>query len=153
MISIVFQAFAIEAYVNLIAVNLYDENEFFGRFEEMGTMKKIKKIFSEKLNSDFLKDKDIYDLVDITFDLRDKLVHFKSRRINLLEMQDNPELFDPYILIMEHYEKMDEVVNTYPKFKELVDGLVGHDIFDTQMNNLQELMNYNIQEIYKKLFL
>lgn len=153
MISIVFQAFAIEAYVNLIAVNLYEENDFFGKFEEMGTMKKINKIFSEKLNSDFLKYTEIYDLVDITFDLRDKLAHFKSKRVNLLAMQEKPELYNPYESIMEYYEKIDEVITTYPKFKELVDGLVGHDIYDTQMSNLQELMKLNIQEIYKKMLL
>ena len=151
MISIVFQAFAIEAYVNLIAVNLYDENEFFGNFEEKGTIKKINKIFSEKLRSDFVKNKAIYDLVDTTFDLRDKLVHSKSKRINLMAIQENPENFNPFESLINHYEKIDEVITAYPKFKELVDSLVGYDIFDNQMNNLHELIKLNLQEIYKKM--
>lgn len=93
------------------------ENEFFGKFEGMGTMKKINKIFSEKLNNDFSKNKEISDLVVITFNLRDKLAHFKSKKVNLLAMQDNPELFNPYELIMEHYEKMDEVVTSILSLK------------------------------------
>jgi hypothetical protein len=153
MISIVFQAFAIEAYVNFIAVNLYEENEFFGGFEKKATMGKINKIFSEKLRSDFTKNTEIYDLVHTTFDLRDKLAHFKSKRIDLRTIQDNPEIYNPYELSIEHYEKIDEVIMAYPKFKKLVDGLLGYDIYDKQMNNIQELISSNIQEIYRKSLL
>jgi len=152
MICIVFQAFAIEAYVNLIAVNLYEENEFFGKFEEMGTLKKINKIFSEKLKSDFKKDKDIYNLVDITFDLRDKLAHFKSKKIDLHAMQEDPDIYNPYEFYTDFYEKIDNIVNTYPKFKVLVDGLVGHDVIDKQMNDIEEMLKFNIQEIIRKTF-
>lgn len=153
MICIVFQAFAIEAYVNLIAVNLYEESVFFGKFEEMGTFKKINKIFSEKLNSDFKKHSDVYTLVDITFNLRDKLAHFKSKKINLLSMQEDSEIYDPYSFLMEHYEKIDEVVTAYPQFKAIVDGLIGHDVFESQMTNLKDMLAFNIQEIIRKTLL
>lgn len=152
MICIVFQAFAIEAFVNLIAVNLYDESEFFGAFEEMATMKKIKKIFSEKLKSDFLRNKEVYELVEKTFNLRDKLAHFKSKKIDLKALQDDPTSYDPFELLYDCYGNIDDSVKSYPKFKELVDSLIGHDIFEKQKNDLQEMMVFNIKEILRKAF-
>ena len=153
MICIVFQAFAIEAYVNLIAVNLYEENEFFGtKFEEKSTLGKINKIFSEKLRNDFKKHAEVYNHVDLTFDLRNKLAHFKSKKIDLMAMYDNPDIYNPYEFYYDFYEKIDDVVNSYPKFKVLVDGLVGHDVIDKQMSDIEEMLKFNIQEIIRKTF-
>jgi hypothetical protein len=150
MICIVFQAFAIEAFVNFIAVNLYEEEYFFGQFEIMKTQKKINKIFSEKLKNDFAKHDEVKELVELSFDLRDKLAHFKSKRINLEELQNDPESYNIFEYLFEHYNRIDEVINAYPKFKGLVNTILGYDIFDTQMNNLNELIATNIQDIFKK---
>ncbi len=153
MICIVFQAFAIEAHVNLIAVNLYDEKEFFGtNFEKKSTIEKIKIIFKDKLNDRFSEHTDIFNLVKKTFALRNGLAHFKSKKIDLLAMQEDPGLYNPYEFIHDYYDKIDEIVTTYPKFKTLVDGLIGNDIMKNQMKNLDELLLFNIKEIFRKSF-
>jgi len=153
MICIVFQAFAIEAFVNLVAVDLYEEDEFFGtKFEKEGTIEKIKIIFKDKLNDRFSMHIDIFNLVKKTFALRNGLAHFKSKKIDLLAMQENPDIYNPYSFIMEHYEKIDEVVTAYPKFKALVNGLIGHDVIEKQMSDLQDMIKFNINEMFRKSF-
>lgn len=152
MICIVFQAFAIEAYVNLIAVNLYEENEFFGtKFEKESTIEKAKIIFRDKFNDRFSSHTDIYNLVKKTFALRNGLAHFKSKKIDLLSMQEDLEFYNPHEFYYDYYEKIDEIVTAYPKFKTLVDGLVGHDIFEKQMKDVEEMLIYNIKEIKRKI--
>ncbi|MBM7562846.1 hypothetical protein [Fusibacter tunisiensis] len=155
MICIVFQAFAIEAFVNMVAVNLYDEDEFFNNFEKMGTEKKINKIFSEKLKSDYKsKHPEIKSLVDLAFNLRDSLAHHKSKKVDLVEMQKDPigYGYHPYQDLMTHYDKIDDVVKAYEQFKLCVNTLLGYDIFEKQMEDLNKSLQFNINEIFRKGF-
>jgi hypothetical protein len=151
-ISIVFQAFAIEAYTNLVATHLYKEEDFFGIFEQMNTLKKIRKIFSEKLNKDFDSQEAVKEKIKKLFDLRDSLVHFKSRKLDLEHIQENPMNYNPYEYISSLYEGVDEVMKSFPLLKGLVNSLIGYDIYNQMMDDLSNLMQWNIQEMMKKTF-
>ena len=151
-ITIVFQAFAIEAFVNLVAVNLYKEEEFFGVFEKKSTTKKIRKIFGDKLNSSYDKFTKEKDLVDLTFMLRYQLAHYKSKNIDLEEMQSNPYSYNPYEDVIPIYDNIDEIIEAYPSFKALVYNELGYDLFKKQEENLMQSVEFNIKEMFKKGF-
>lgn len=151
-VSIVFQALAVEAYVNFIAVNLYGENDFFGSFEMKGTEAKLRKIFSEKIRSDFLKDVDISNKVKELFDLRDEIVHFKSKQVDLGAMEQNPDIYNPFEFIDRHYNGIENIIDTYEALKTLITKLHGVDITVEQSSALQEALAKQISEMFGKLF-
>lgn len=152
IIAVVFHAFAIEAYVNLIAAHLYKEEEFFGNFERKSTQSKIRKIFSEKLSGDYNSHIEVKAKVDLLFTLRDRLVHFKSKKIDLEALQDDPMDYDPNEYLSDIYENIDEVMKSYELLKALLNSLIGYDVFNKQMDNLNQAMMWNIKEIYRKAF-
>jgi len=151
MISIVFQAFAVEAFVNFVAVNLYEQDEFFGKFDMMNTEKKIRKIFSEKLNSDFSKFEETEALIKILFELRDRLVHYKSKRINLETLHDSVNEYDPFEFMEVLYNNIDKVICAYKKMKELLFDLNGFDILTKQSNDLNNEIRKCFEEVAQKM--
>lgn len=147
IVSIVFQAFAVEAFVNFVGESLYDEGYFFGKFEKMKTSCKINKIFSEKLNSDFSKFGDVKESVDKVFHLRDDLAHFKTTRINIEDLKQSPEKLNPIGYVDELYESIEMVKSAYPSFKKIINTLLGYDILDRQKQDNEKKVLETITDV------
>lgn len=84
--AVVFQALAVEAYVNLFGVKIFGEAEFYNKFERVSTVNKLKAIY-EKIFCNGERQKEfedpIKDQIDKLFTKRNHLVHYKSRYIDV----------------------------------------------------------------------
>jgi len=163
-ISIVFNAFAIEAFINLVGVTVFGNDVFFSEIERKNTFPKIRSIFHE-LKDDFDKHTEEKELIELAFDLRHKLAHSKSKQLDLIDIQNDiyhkfsPEnlgkytyedIFDPLEELNWLAGNVEAAMSAYPNFKELVNKTLGYDIFEKQAENLQRSIDYNIQEMFKK---
>lgn len=163
-ISIVFNAFAIEAFINLIGVTVYGNDEFFSGIERKNTFPKVRLIF-HKLNEDFDKYTEEKELLELAFEIRNKLVHSKGEEIDLIVMQNDiyekfsPEnlgkfgiddIYDPLDELNWLSSKIDSSMEAYPKFKALVSQVLGYDIFEKHTENLFKAFELNLQNMIKK---
>ncbi len=163
-ISIVFNAFAIEAFINLVGVTVFGNEVFFSEIERKNTFPKIRLIFHE-LKDDFDKHTEVKELIELAFDLRHKLAHSKSKQLDLIDIQNDiyhkfsPEnlgkytyedIFDPFEELNWLANNVDTSLVAYQKFKELTNKILGYDIFAKQAESLQRSIDYNVQEMIKK---
>ena len=148
--SIIFQAFAIEAYVNFIGVNKLDEKEFFEKHERKNTIAKLRLILNRAYNQNLDIRKEILTDINKLFDFRDHLVHFKSKRVELsIAAMEN---YNPYEFLAELYSEVDVLILTFNKLRTLVNSFEGRDLIDCQAILLLSEMERNIKEMIRKSF-
>lgn len=123
--AIIFEALAIEAYVNLFGVYVLGEEKFFREYEPpkgqrqtgfryLNTIEKLKKICKEELNRPFPEQHAAR--IRNLFEMRDRLVHSKAKPHVIAKRAfdyDNPE---------KSYEEMESIAEEITFFFEGIDG-------------------------------
>jgi len=79
MISIVFSAMAIEAFVNDYGAACTSDDFFYDNFERLSTLGKLQLIAKLLLHTEIDKSTALYSHLKVIFGARDKLVHSKTR--------------------------------------------------------------------------
>ena len=79
IITIVFSAMSIEAFLNDYAAACLGDTEFYENFDKMSVLSKFKLIAKFILKTDIDKSKSYYSYLKILFSLRDSYVHSKSK--------------------------------------------------------------------------
>ncbi len=121
--AIVFQALAIEAYVNLAGAYVLGESEFYSTHERKSTVDKLK-ILANKLNGKFSDA--LLNKVKTLFYKRNCLVHQKPKKFiinvqtyNYLNPAKNFEDIEAFFQEQTiAYENIDEEINTYFELQE-----------------------------------
>ena len=86
--AIVFQALAIEAYINLYGTYKIGETKFIKYYEKENTIDKICDVCKEVSGKEFPKDKNLYALLKTLIKERNDLVHYKSKSIDFKQSSD-----------------------------------------------------------------
>ena len=137
----VFQALAIEAYINLFGVYQLGEEKFYSEYEPpkatkpknfryMNSLNKLKRICKDGLGKDYPEDSAVY--IEELFEKRDRLVHSKPKPCYLdkdkLYNYDDPSdnykdieaFFDEINFV---YKDIDEQMMLYKQLKENIRDL------------------------------
>ena len=128
--AIVFQALAVEAYINYFCIAKIGEVRFENEYDKkhISTKEKLKKICKEVLNKNFPTDsKEYIEFIDL-FNKRNKLVHYKIKGIDIKNSSDKEyyqNLNDQFLFI---FEEIDNLMNVYKNLKKTLSQLDGTDI-------------------------
>ena len=132
--AVIFQALAVESYVNLFgSVTLGDEN-FRCNYESKtdskhryNTIEKIKHICKDEFNNPYPTDGKHFEVLKGLFSKRDRLVHQKSKPYNIekrpLDYDNMAEQYDDYLHAYEAeigfiYERLEDEMKVYEELKE-----------------------------------
>lgn len=144
---IIFQALAIETYINFYGVKKLGYEKFY-KYDttkpKPNLKEKVKYITKEATKTAFPVGEHLFQLIIALFDKRDKLVHFKGNIINLGEC-DYEEYFNYWYQTSGFvYDGIDMQVTLYKRIKDKLALLEGK-----QTNLLDEQTEEGITEICK----
>ena len=131
--AVLFQALAVEAYLNLLGITLFGEKKYYKRIEQTGIETKYKKI-EEKLGQPLPKELTVR--IDRLFEKRKNFVHQKPKayRIGLVEYDySNPEEsfedIDAYMKELAYAEEnIEDDMGIYRDLQESVRVLRGAEL-------------------------
>jgi hypothetical protein len=159
--AIIFQALAVEAFVNYYGAAKLGEQIFEsidkkerGTKNECRTLKKLKRILRE-LNISFLDDDKLFDDLNNLFRVRDKIVHYKTKSFfieSILNDEDYKTNEDEQIWFV--MDDIDNRVNMYKNLKLQISQLDGtkEDFIDSENRNMLNLANKQLTEMFRKAF-
>lgn len=146
--AIVFQALAIESYLNLYGT--YNLGDRFDRaFESKPTLVKLSLLCKEVTKKDFPKG-DLYNNIGLLFKKRNSLVHYKAHSIDLKTSSDSE--FEDYIYkhVAYAFSDIEKYIGLYDKLKKELKELEGveYDIIEQQIINAQQELASAIIDMY-----
>lgn len=152
--SIVFQAFAVESFINYYGSKKLGKNMFHDHYDRIGIIDKIIIIPKIATGKDFPKGEKVFELIKKLFSKRDKLVHHKGKEINFGDC--NEDIFQS---IMHHniefiFEDIENIVNTYPLFIKTLAKLEGKeiDLYSEQQAELEKEFQKTLIDTFKQIF-
>ena len=98
VISAVFSAMAIEAFINNYAAACLGDNFFYENFDRLSIIGKLQLISKFLFEKEVDKGKEYYYCLKTTFSLRDKLVHSKSSSLYDFITSISSECFDAAVV-------------------------------------------------------
>jgi len=155
--AIVFQALAVEAYVNLYGAIKMGEKKYYSEIETgkkgISTAVKITMIYKQSLHKSFPVNEKVYlDLKDL-FEKRNKLVHYKP--IGLDDSNSTIEEFGVNLFnqVLFIYKNIDSQMTVYYRLKKLLAELDGtqKDVVAEQESLLDYRDEYLRNEILKDI--
>lgn len=150
--AIVFQALAVEAFVNLYGAQQIGEDTYYAEYEKKGatTESKIKKICTEHLKSRYpTSDKSYARLMSLLIK-RNDIVHTKPRSVTI---DGSPIAYDEFMSQTEYiFKDIDEEMQSYDILKCNLMKLEGKekDIIQENIEVQQHTMLEQISEMYSK---
>ena len=149
--AIVFQALAIESFVNLLGVQGIGEEVYYSEYETKGstTLEKLKKICKEFLKKPYpTNDKD-YSMLTSLLKKRDLIVHTKPRTVSI----DGEAIsYEEFMSQTEYIHKnICEEIKSYENLKRKLAMLEGKEI-DLIQENYQELIKCLSDNIIEMIF-
>jgi hypothetical protein len=152
--SIVFQAFAIEAYINFYGAKKLGKGAFNDHYERISIKDKIVIISRIATGRDFPKGEKVYELVRKLFTQRDKLVHHKGKGINFKECTEESFQSVMHGNLEFVFDDIDVLVNTYPMFIKTLAALEDKavDLYAEQQAQLENEFAMTLVDMMKKAF-
>jgi len=152
--TIVFQAFAVEAYINFYGTKKLGKGVFHEHYDRINIKDKIIIVSRIATGKDFPKGEKVYELVKKLFSQRDKLVHHKGHGINFKECTQESFQNTMYGNIEFVLNDIDNLVNTYPMFINTLAALEGKqlDLYTEQQTELVNELQMTIVDTMKKAF-
>ena len=169
--AVIFQALAVESYVNLFgSVTLGDEN-FRCNYESKtdskhryNTIEKIKHICKDEFSNPYPTDGKHFEVLKGLFSKRDRLVHQKSKPYNIekrpLNYDNMAEQYDDYLHAYEAeigfiYERLEDEMKVYEELRENLTRCSGREeVIKSLLGKYMEEMNKTIESsimmMYKK---
>lgn len=150
--AIVFQALAVEAFINLFGAQRIGEATFYTQYECRGstTLGKLKKISKEFLHKPYPTEDKAYSMLTSLLNKRDYIVHTKPKAVTI---NGEPIDYDDFMSQTEYiYKNIDGELECYEKLKRSMASLEGKDR-DLIQENLENTLNVicdNISYIYYK---
>ena len=94
--AVVFQALAVEAFINLYGAQKIGEEKYYSEYELKGvtTTKKIKRICSETLGQPYPTNDRAYSRLISLLEKRDRIVHTKPRALKIDEIENDLPIFE-----------------------------------------------------------
>lgn len=155
----IFQALAVEAYVNFYGLEKLGENAFIGKLDWKPIIEKISAILKEKVNKNYPKDSDVCIDLKKLFENRHKLVHCKSKpitiestEIHLVKSQMNEFTKSMNEQLWFVYEDIEKLMTVYTRLKEQIAQLDGTnlDLAKLQQQKQHDFINEQIATIIGK---
>jgi hypothetical protein len=152
--AIVFQAFAIEAYINFYGAKKLGQSTFNAHYERISIKDKIIIIPRIVTGRDFPKGEKVYELVRKLFTQRDKLVHHKGKGINFKECTEETYQSINHGNLEFVFDDIDGLVNTYPMFIKAIATLEEKtiDLYTEQQTELENEFALALADMMKKAF-
>ncbi len=152
--AIVFQALAVEAFVNLYGAQKIGEEKFYTEYEIKGatTESKLKEICKNYLRKKYPTSTKQYNRLNSLLKKRDRIVHSKPKEIDMHSESNNYyEMFDQYEFV---YKDIDDEMNSYETVKKVLQELEGsqYDLIEEIQRLLMGELYENISEIHKIAF-
>lgn len=150
--AIVFQALAVEAFVNLFGAQRIGEDIYYSEYESKGstTLGKLKKICKDFLKKTYPTDDKAYSRLHSLLNKRDSIVHTKPRAVSI---DGEPVAYEEFMSQTEYiYKNICEELESYEKLKRTMAVLEDKEI-DLIQENQQEIVNElsdNINEMFYK---
>lgn len=155
--AIVFQALAVEAFVNLYGAQRVGEDKYYADYEskdapakERTTEGKLKKICKEYLNKPYPTNDKAYSRLISLLNKRDSIVHTKPRAVII----DGEHVsYDDFMSQTEYiYKNIDEELESYENLKENMRQLEGkeHDLIEENFYGLYNGIKDNFEEMLSK---
>ena len=132
--AVIFQALAVESYVNLFGSVILGDENFRNNYESetdkkhrFSTLKKIKRICRDEFNTLYPTGGQHFKVLRGLFSKRDRLVHQKSKPYNIekrpLDYDNMAEQYDDYLHAYETeigfiYERLEDEMKVYEELKE-----------------------------------
>jgi hypothetical protein len=152
--SIVFQAFAVESYINFYGAKKLGKNTFNDHYERINIKDKIVIIPKVCTGRSFPKGEKVYELIKKLFTQRDKLVHHKGKGINFKECTEEAFVSIMHSNIEFVFDDIDELVNTYPMLIKTLATLEDKtvDLYSEQQIQLENEFALVLADMMKKAF-
>lgn len=151
--AIVFQALAVEAFINLFGAQRIGEATFYTQYECRGTttLEKLKKICKNFLHQPYPTQDKAYSMLTSLLHKRDAIVHTKPRSIAI---NGTPISYDDFMSQSEYvYKNIDEEIESYEKLKRIMAALEGKkkDLIEENLDSILNILNDNISHMYYKV--
>ena len=148
--AIVFQALAIESYINLYGT--YNLGKKFDKeCERKPTLKKLCSLCKEVTEKDFPTNEDLYKSLKLLFEKRDALVHYKAHTID--SKASTMSEFEDYLYkhIVYAFSNIDKFILLYDKLKNKLKELEGieYDIIEEQKIMASKEFSLAIEDMLK----
>lgn len=121
-IAVIFQALAVEAYINYYGFKNLGETKFLDNYEKLNTIDKYSSIYEIVNKKKFPKSKFVYENLKKLIRLRNNLVHSKSSTVNM-EDDDLQKFMDdlsrPFFGL---FVEIDKVMNTYNELIKIMEN-------------------------------
>lgn len=173
--AIIFEALAIEAYVNFWGASLLGDKVFYEKYEvgkkgknkdgkkrpTLSTLEKIKEICKEEFHAPYPTDDVHYRLLKALFEKRDRVVHCKPKEHIISQpspiQQYSPELYDDYLDALKEfdfiYDDIDLQMQLYQDVKDNLSRCSGKpDPFCQQINAVGDAIGKSIADMFNKVF-
>ncbi|NLY44519.1 MAG: hypothetical protein GX053_00765 [Tissierella sp.] len=153
--SIVFQAFAIEAFINFYGSIKLGHHVFHDHYDRISIRDKIIIISKIATGKDFPKGEKVYELINKVIRQRDKLVHHKGKEIRFEDCSEEQFHKTMHMNIDFIFDDIDDLVKTYPLFIKTIAILEGKEIdaYNEQQLNLTNEFLRVIKNTIHKAFL
>ena len=138
--AIVFQALAVEAFINLFGAQRIGETTFYTQYECRGstTLGKLKKISKEFLHKPYPTEGKAYSMLISLLNKRDSIVHTKPKAVTI---NGEPIDYDDFMSQTEYiYKNIDGELECYEKLKRSMASLEGKER-DLIQENLENTLN------------
>lgn len=151
---IVFQAFAVEAYMNFYGAKKIGDKEFISHYDRISIIDKIVIVSKIATSKDFPKGEHVFELVRRLFRQRDKLVHYKSKAIDIGSCSEEDFCKHQYNCYEFIFDGIEEITNTYPQLKATLAKMENKqiDLFSEQLNEAFTEMKKQLEEMVQKAF-
>ena len=150
--AIVFQALAVEAFINLFGAQRIGETTFYTQYECRGstTLGKLKKISKEFLHKPYPTEGKAYSMLTSLLNKRDSIVHTKPKAVTI---NGEPTAYDDFMSQTEYiYKNIDGELECYEKLKRSMASLEGkeRDLIQENLEKTLDVFSDSISYIYYK---
>lgn len=153
--AIVFQALAVEAYINFYGVSKIGEENYYKDYEKSTSTKdKLKNISKNIFNKDFPTQNKDYENFILLFKKRDTLVHYKTKGFDISNSSDNEFSQNFQNQIGFVYKNIDNIMSVYTSIKRILSELdeTNIDLISAEKSKSNDLIQSNILEMLNKSF-
>ncbi len=119
-IAVIFQALAVEAYINYYGFKKLGNTKFKTHYEKMDTIDKYIIIYEIVNKKEFPKDEAIYEKLKKLISLRNYLVHSKATKVNMKDDNLQKFLDDLKKPFGGLFEDIDKVMTTYNEIVKIM---------------------------------